>query len=130
MLGHYTLTYLCDYIFLYRWISNLGTLFYTALRCEKCYRIGPCSDGSCFPLKMRLKKTIKKRDIVRRSLFFFFFFYELIHFGSLSFNFFSSSSSRLRKQQTWTKISLQYKVLCRFFQLNKTFFTSIKIGQG
>ena len=33
--------YLYDNIFLYCWIRNFGCLFYTALRCKKCYRICP-----------------------------------------------------------------------------------------
>ena len=40
-LGHNTLTYMQDYIFLNHSTSNLGSLFYTAIRCKKFYRIGP-----------------------------------------------------------------------------------------
>ena len=41
MLGHNNLTYFQDYIFLSHSNSNLGSLFYTAQRCKKFYRIGP-----------------------------------------------------------------------------------------
>ena len=41
MLGQNTLNYLQDYIFLYHSNSNLGSLFYTALRCKKFFSIGP-----------------------------------------------------------------------------------------
>ena len=41
MLGHYTLTYSLDCIFIFHWLGNLGTLFYTTLGCKKFYRIGP-----------------------------------------------------------------------------------------
>ena len=41
MLGHNTLTQLQDYIFRYHSNSYLGSLFYTALRCKKFFRIGP-----------------------------------------------------------------------------------------
>ena len=43
MLGHNTLTYLLDYIFLNHSNSNLGSLFYTALRRKKFYMIGSWS---------------------------------------------------------------------------------------
>ena len=48
MLGHYTLTYLSDYIFIRGWNNILGTLFYATLRCKKFYRIGPWSEPVLF----------------------------------------------------------------------------------
>ena len=61
ILGHYTLTYLKAYIFIQGWNGNLGTLFYTTLRCKKFYRIGP-----------RLKKperTFEKPEKIKIKLF-------------------------------------------------------------
>ena len=57
MSGYCYLTYLEDGIFIYFWIGNLGTLFYTALQCKKFYRIGPWFIGkgvrenykNCYP---------------------------------------------------------------------------------
>ena len=48
MWGHNTLAYLQDNIFLNHSNSNLGSLFYTALRCKKFYRIGPGLNWFCF----------------------------------------------------------------------------------
>ena len=41
ILGHNTLTYSKAYIFIGGWNVNLGTLFYTFLRCKKFHMIGP-----------------------------------------------------------------------------------------
>ena len=62
---HCTLTYLYDYILIYCWISNLGTVFNTALRCKKCYRIGPSQELRTFwagPKShvIRVKNKLKK----------------------------------------------------------------------
>ena len=48
MLGHYTLTYLWDYIFLFHWIGNLGN-FLHPLRCKMFYGIGLEHWSRCVP---------------------------------------------------------------------------------
>ena len=64
ILGHNTLTYLQDCIFLYYSNSNLGSLFYTTLRCKNFYRIGPCC------------------NFETRNFFIFYFIYGTCSMGS------------------------------------------------
>ena len=65
MLGHNTLIYLQDYIFLNHSNSNLGSLFYTSLRCTKFYRIGPRFKSAGFQ-KLNLTQTFLSKELTER----------------------------------------------------------------
>ena len=95
MLGQNTLTYLRDYIFRNHSNSNIGSLFYTALRCKFFYTIGPCQNcrngfvsfglnkkremNKSFPLSLHLGNNcfnLKEDNLFCYNFFFIKYFEE------------------------------------------------------